>query len=71
MARRAEITALHEHELREFLQARRLLKVFDEGLLVCVRCGAPVRDVGISAVRMVDDALEFTCGNHACGELLA
>jgi hypothetical protein len=68
MAKRAQITALHEHDIKDLLERIGLAAAYADGTLVCSVCHERVQDHGLGAVRMEKGQPLVSCGKLECLE---
>jgi hypothetical protein len=65
----AEVTALLEEDVMEFLEQIGVADDYRAGTLTCVICGTPLLDGGLGAARGIDDGtFEFACARLDCLE---
>lgn len=68
MARRAQVNAIEEEQLRAVLRSLGVADAYESGELRCSVCAQPVREVGVGSVRMEEGRLVFVCRRLQCME---
>lgn len=64
--RTTEINAVHEDDLRAFLDCYGLISAFDAGTLRCASCDESLMSAGVGAARERDGILVLACACFEC-----
>lgn len=66
MLKKAEIKAVHSHDVAELLKKYNQYEEFVENHILCYVCGAPITEDNMASLRRSGEKLEFTCEQTSC-----